>query len=83
MAKEQRATNFIETFPHWTEAKLVNRQQEVIERFFGLNGNPETLANIAESLGLTRQRVGAIKNQALARIVKYHLNRERFGLLAS
>ncbi len=54
--------------PDWL-AKLTPRQRLVLERRYGLSGEPaQTLAEIAAELGLTRERVRQIKVGALARL---------------
>ncbi|HSX59065.1 MAG TPA: sigma-70 family RNA polymerase sigma factor [Tahibacter sp.] len=54
--------------PGWL-AKLTPRQRLVVERRYGLAGHAaQTLAEIAEELGLTRERVRQIQVEALARL---------------
>ncbi len=51
---------------------LSNREREVLEARFGLhNREPETLDVLSERLGLTRERVRQIQNEALAKIKRY------------
>lgn len=52
--------------------KLLNpREQEIIIRRMGLNGRKsETLAKIAEDLGITRERVRQLEEKALAKLRK-------------
>jgi RNA polymerase nonessential primary-like sigma factor len=50
-------------------AKLPDRQRFVLERRFGLNDRAvHTLAEIADELGLTRERVRQIQSEALKRL---------------
>jgi len=50
-------------------AQLPERQRYVLERRYGLNDHGvQTLAEIAEELGLTRERVRQIQSEALARL---------------
>ena len=50
-------------------AHLPQRQRFVLERRYGLNDQGvQTLAEIAEELGLTRERVRQIQSEALARL---------------
>ena len=50
-------------------AKLPDRQRFVLERRFGLNDRAvQTLADIADELGLTRERVRQIQTEALNRL---------------
>jgi hypothetical protein len=43
------------------------REREVVERRFGLNGTKETLEQVGESLGITRERVRQIEKATLLR----------------
>ena len=50
-------------------AKLPERQRYVLERRYGLNDSgAQTLAEIADGLGLTRERVRQIQSEALKRL---------------
>lgn len=49
--------------------RLPEREAEVVRRYYGLDGaEPETLAEIAATLGVTRERAGAVRDRALARL---------------
>ena len=49
--------------------RLPEREAQVVQRYYGLEGQePETLAEIAGTLGISRERVGAIRDTALARL---------------
>lgn len=49
--------------------RLPEREAEVVSRYFGLDGGPtETLSEIGRSMGVSRERVRAIKDRALARL---------------
>ncbi|MGD8495599.1 MAG: RNA polymerase sigma factor RpoD/SigA [Gemmatimonadales bacterium] len=49
--------------------RLSEREAEVLRRYYGLEGRePATLAQIAEALGVSRERAGEIKRQALGRL---------------
>lgn len=53
---------------HWLE-QLPSRQRLVLQRRYGLNDEEtQTLAEIANELGLTRERVRQIQSEALARL---------------
>jgi len=53
---------------HWL-AKLSDKQREVLERRFGLYGYaPSTLEQVANELGVTRERVRQIQMDALRRL---------------
>jgi hypothetical protein len=50
---------------------LAPRQKEVLERRFGLsNGQRETLDSIGQNLGLTRERIRQIENEAFSKLEK-------------
>ena len=46
------------------------REREIVSRRFGLNDRRETLEQIGELLGITRERVRQIQMDALARLRK-------------
>lgn len=49
--------------------RLPEREAEVVRRYFGLDGaEPATLAEIAATLGVSRERAGAIRERALSRL---------------
>ena len=53
---------------HWLD-DLPAKQRLVIERRYGLNGlDPATLDDLARELGLTRERVRQIQQEALVRL---------------
>ncbi len=53
-------------------ATLSEREKEVLEGRFGLHDRePETLEVLSERLGLTRERVRQIQNEALAKLKRY------------
>lgn len=47
---------------------LSQREQEVIQHFFGISGRPHTMEEIGEVMGLTRERVRQIKEKALRKL---------------
>ena len=50
-------------------SELKDREKEVLEMHFGLNGShPKTLNEIGEEFGLTRERVRQIKERAIRRL---------------
>ena len=48
--------------------RLSPREQEVIRRRYGLDGEPETLEMIGKALNITRERVRQIENKAIRRL---------------
>jgi RNA polymerase nonessential primary-like sigma factor len=56
---------------NWIEA-LSNREKEVLEGRFGLHDRePETLEVLSDRLGLTRERVRQIQNEALLKLKRH------------
>lgn len=49
---------------------LSERETQVVNRFFGLDREHETMAEIAEDLNLKRERVRQIRNRAIRRLKK-------------
>ncbi len=48
---------------------LVEREKVIVEHFFGLNGHEaKTLDQLVDVLGLTRERIGQIKDKALSKL---------------
>jgi RNA polymerase nonessential primary-like sigma factor len=63
---------------NWIEA-LTLREKEVLEGRFGLHDRePETLEVLSDRLGLTRERVRQIQNEALLKL-KRHMTRNGIG----
>lgn len=50
--------------------RLDERQQAVISRYYGIDRERQTMAEIGEALGLKRERVRQIRNQALRKLKK-------------
>ena len=64
---------------HWL-GKLNDKQREVVERRFGLHGyEHSTLENVAQELGVTRERVRQIQMDALRRL-RDILEKEGFSI---
>jgi RNA polymerase nonessential primary-like sigma factor len=56
---------------NWIDA-LSNREKEVLEGRFGLHDRePETLEVLSDRLGLTRERVRQIQNEALLKLRRH------------
>lgn len=56
--------------------RLNERQQHVVECFFGVGVAPLTMAEIAQEMGLKRERVRQIRDQAVRHILKMTKNAE-------
>lgn len=68
-AAENAADNEFAEEIHNQVQRLSGREQIVIRARYGLNGEPpQCLSKVGEQLGVTRERVRQIQNQALARL---------------
>ena len=70
MADERVYSEAIENAVEFALLSLTQREMEVVNRFFGLDREHETMAEIADGLGLKRERVRQIRNRALRRLKK-------------
>ncbi len=61
---------FREQALHAAVAALPDRERVVIELHYGLEGQPWTLQRIGKSLGMTRERVRQLEQQALGRLAE-------------
>lgn len=52
-------------------ARMTNRERQIIRRRFGFDGEEETLEEIGDSLGVTRERIRQIEVKALRKI-RFH-----------
>lgn len=69
---------FLKKFTSTMSKCLKPQQLEIVERYFGLNNRtPETCKEIADSLGLSRQRIGQILN-IVNSTLKTRLNSKEF-----
>lgn len=67
--EEQTQSREIEALVNAWVGALSEREREVIEARFGLHGRePETLESLAQRLGLTRERVRQIQQEALLKL---------------
>ena len=62
----------VETAVELALRSLSERELLVVSRFFGLEGSHETMAEIAEDMGLKRERVRQIRNHAIRRLKKVY-----------
>ena len=59
---------YLEHFDHWL-LELSEKQRELSERRFGLHGyDNQTLEEVGKGLGLTRERIRQIQNDALKKL---------------
>ena len=56
--------------------RLDERQRHVVQHFFGVGAEPLTMAEIAQDMGLKRERVRQIRDKAVRHIVKMTKNAE-------
>ena len=56
--------------------RLDERQRHVVRRFFGVGAEPLTMAEIAQEMGLKRERVRQIRDKAVRHIMKMTKNAE-------
>ena len=70
--EEEVVVGLSETLLHEAIAKLPEREQQVIKRRYGLDGDqdPKSLETIGREMGLTRERVRQIETQALERLAR-------------
>jgi len=73
-ADERVYSEDIEQAIEFALLSLSERESQVVNRFFGLDREHETMAEIAEDMGLKRERVRQIRNRAIRHLKKsYHL----------
>ncbi len=67
---------------HEAISELDDRERRVLELRFGLDGHqPQTLEEIGDELGLTRERIRQVQNRALSRLRALPPGRDLAGLL--
>jgi RNA polymerase primary sigma factor len=69
-ADERVYSEAIEEAIEFALLRLSERESQVINRFFGLDREREILSEIAEDMGLKRERVRQIRNRAIRRMKK-------------
>ena len=69
-ADERVYSEAIEHAIEFAMLSLSPRESQVISRFFGLESEHQTMAEIAEDMGLHRERVRQIRNRAIRRLKK-------------
>lgn len=69
-ADERVYSEAIENAIEFALLSLSQRESQVVSRFFGLDREHETMGEIAEDLGLKRERVRQIRNRAIRRLKK-------------
>lgn len=70
MADERVYSEAIENAIEFAMLSLNTRESGIIDAFFGLTREHETMAEIAERMGLKRERVRQIRNRAIRRMKK-------------
>ena len=74
-ADERVYSEAIENAIEFALLSLSQRESEVINRFFGLDREHETMAEIAEDLDIKRERVRQIRDKAIRKLRKAYKNR--------
>ena len=69
-ADERVDCSAIENAIEFALLSLTPRESQVVNRFFGIDREHETMAEIAEDMGLARERVRQIRNRAIRRLRK-------------
>lgn len=69
-ADERVYSEAIENAIEFALLSLSERESQVVNRFFGLDREHETMAEIAEDMNLKRERVRQIRNRAIRRLKK-------------
>lgn len=70
MADRRVYSETVEQSVEFALRSLPERERRVVETFFGLDCERETLAEIAEDMGLKRERVRQIRDRAVRRLRK-------------
>lgn len=70
MADERIYSETVERAVEFAVRSLDEREAHVVNAFFGLTQEHETMAEIAEDMGLKRERVRQIRNRAIRRMKK-------------
>lgn len=70
MADERIYSETVERAVEFAVRSLDEREAHVVNAFFGLTQEHETMAEIAEDMGLRRERVRQIRNRAIRRMKK-------------
>ena len=70
MADRRVYSETVEQSVEFALRSLPERERRVVETFFGLDRERETLAEIAEDMGLKRERVRQIRDRAVRRLRK-------------
>jgi RNA polymerase primary sigma factor len=77
MADSRVYSEAIEQAVEFALLTLSERERQVVNAFFGIEQEHETLAEIAEDMGLKRERVRQIRDRALRRISKSYKQKLR------
>lgn len=75
MADERVHSEAIEDAVEFALMSLDERESRVVNAFFGLNQEHETMAEIAEDMGLKRERIRQIRDKAVRKLRKAYKRR--------
>lgn len=74
-ADERVYSEAVENAIKFALLSLSERESRVVNAFFGIDREHETMAEIAEDMGLKRERVRQIRNRAIRRLRKVYRNK--------
>lgn len=57
-----------ETLRQFISDNLPSRESEILFRYYGINGKPETLEDLGQALSLSKERVRQLRNSALQKL---------------
>ena len=72
LADERVYSEAVENAIEFALLSLSERESRVVNAFFGIDRSHETMAEIAEDMGLKRERVRQIRNRAIRRLRKVY-----------
>ena len=77
LADERVHSEAVEQAIEFALLSLSERESRIVNAFFGIDREHETMAEIAQDMGLQRERVRQIRNRAIRRIRKVYKHRLR------
>ena len=75
LADERVHSEAMENAIEYALATLNDREQQVVNAYFGIDKEHETMAEIAEDMGLKRERVRQIRDKAVRKLRKAYRNK--------
>ena len=77
MADERVHSEAIEDAVEYALTSLTDRESRIVNAFYGIGQEHETMSEIAEDMGLKRERVRQIRDKAVRRLRKTFKNKLR------